>query len=110
MAAKPLKSPKAVPDVNYGNVSKICPQMQVGWVPKAQDFLTDYFGALKDISAWTKEITPDQYDAPPAIDYDRMSEDCLTLDVMVPRRAFNDKNYYLREFPDRCRRPREAGG
>ncbi|KAH9205609.1 Alpha/Beta hydrolase protein [Leptodontidium sp. 2 PMI_412] len=75
--------------VNNGSVDHKCPQAQVGWVPFAEEFLKGFGGVLD--YKWRNEINPEDYgDMPDPID--GVDEDCLTLDVMVPKTVWENRN------------------
>lgn len=65
----PVPPQKKSNGVNEGLKERICPQYQVGWVPKAFDFLGCYAGALNKTSYcsfgdnWTDPINPSDYTA-----------------------------------------------
>ncbi|KAI4267859.1 MAG: hypothetical protein L6R35_006820, partial [Caloplaca aegaea] len=46
--------------VNYGLVDNVCPQAQVGWAPKAMEFLQDFPNAPA-LAKWTDPITAADY-------------------------------------------------
>lgn len=76
-------------DVNKGELDHKCPQAQVGWVPFAKEFLESFQGVLD--YKWRKEIKPEDYgEMPPPID--GVHEDCLTLDVIVPKSVWENRN------------------
>ena len=70
----------------------MCPQEQAGWIPFAQEFLADYLERNNELAEkWSHPITAeDNYtwsdELPPV---PNMSESCLTLDVMVPKRVYD---------------------
>ncbi|KAL8866452.1 MAG: hypothetical protein Q9174_006295 [Haloplaca sp. 1 TL-2023] len=76
--------------VNHGWNGNICPQVQLGWVPKAMEFLEDFKNppALAD---WEDPISPADY-GPLQYPAENVSEDCLTLDVMVPKAVWEDRD------------------
>ena len=63
----PIPPQKKSKDVNEGLEERICPQYQVGWVPKALEFLNCYAGALNETrycsfkDNWTEPIDPSDY-------------------------------------------------
>ncbi|KAL2072020.1 hypothetical protein VTL71DRAFT_11363 [Oculimacula yallundae] len=75
-------------NVNNGSVDHKCPQAQVGWFPIEQEFLQG-FGKLLD-PKWRKKIDPKDYGAMPA-PVEGVHEDCLTLDVIVPKRVWENR-------------------
>ncbi len=82
--------------MNNGSDFKICPQKQIGWAYPAFNFLTDYFNITKPLVGWTEPIEPEMY--PRMGDPDPQAhESCLTLDVMVPHRAFKNKDKQKRK-------------
>ncbi|KAL8916037.1 MAG: hypothetical protein Q9172_006492 [Xanthocarpia lactea] len=96
--AEPLSILKRTEGVNYGLVENVCPQAQVGWAPKAMEFVKDFPNAPA-LDKWTDPITaadygPTQY--PPknarTKPVDPVSEDCLTLDVVVPKSVWDSRN------------------
>ncbi|KAL8887208.1 MAG: hypothetical protein Q9215_005194 [Flavoplaca cf. flavocitrina] len=93
----PIPIQKRTEGVNYGLVENVCPQAQVGWAPKAMEFLRDFPNAPA-LAKWTDPITaadygPTQY--PPknarTNPADPVSEDCLTLDVVVPKSVWDSR-------------------
>lgn len=93
-AAKAIEEVKGDKPLNDGQHTVVCPQTQVGWVPYAFDFLQDYMNPLSVLDKkWQYPITPENNytwskDVPLI---PNMDESCLTLDVIVPKRAYNDK-------------------
>ncbi len=76
---------------NNGSRTRICPQATVGWGQFAfPTFLLDRFARL-DLRNWTRPIGTDQYGDVPEL-WPGMSEDCLTLDVFVPRSTWKKKD------------------
>ena len=71
----------------------VCPQEQAGWVQFQEEFMIDYLEKINEIAKkWSYPITPgDNYtwsdDRTPV---PNMSESCLTLDVMVPKRVYDN--------------------
>ena len=47
-------------DVNYGSNENVCLQVQVGWAPKALEFLMD-FPNISALANWKDRITPADY-------------------------------------------------
>ncbi|KAG7008972.1 hypothetical protein G7Y79_00004g015560 [Physcia stellaris] len=76
--------------VNYGWNENVCPQVQAGWAPKAMDFLTD-FENPSALANWTDPVTPADY-GPVQYPPKPVGEDCLTLDVLVPKTVWDKKN------------------
>ena len=84
--------------LNIGENSAICPQIQVGWVAPQVKFLADYYGG-KGIDNWTQPI--EDYDYSPITPQNiskLASEDCLTLDVMVPKTTWNTRTTVKRKW------------
>ncbi|CZT01721.1 hypothetical protein WAI453_006765 [Rhynchosporium graminicola] len=75
-------------DVNKGSIDNKCPQAQVGWVPLATEFLQGFDKVLN--KKWKKEIKPENY-GPMPDPIEGVHEDCLTLDVMVPKRVWENR-------------------
>ena len=75
----PVPPRKRSKDVNLGLKERVCPQYQVGWVPKAFEFLNCYAGALiKPPSCslndnWTEPIDSSDY---PSFDGSGFIENC----------------------------------
>ena len=75
----PVPPRKKSKEVNQGLEERICPQYQVGWVPKAFDFLNCYAGVLNEPQYcsfkdnWTELIDPSDY---PAFDGSGFQENC----------------------------------
>lgn len=70
----------------------MCPQEQVGWFPFAKEFLADYLEGNNELAEkWSHPITPENnYTwSEELIPIPNMSESCLTLDVMVPKRVYD---------------------
>ncbi|KAI4259317.1 MAG: hypothetical protein L6R42_004630 [Xanthoria sp. 1 TBL-2021] len=76
--------------VNYGWNENVCPQVQVGWAPKALEFLAD-FQDPPALANWTDPISAADY-GPIQYPPKNASEDCLTLDVMVPKTVWDRRN------------------
>ncbi|KAK0101748.1 hypothetical protein ONS95_006900 [Cadophora gregata] len=76
-------------EVNKGLVDHKCPQEQVGWVPIAKDFLGNFSEGILP-PRWRDEIKPEDYGAMPE-PIPGVDEDCLTLDVMVPKTVWEKK-------------------
>ncbi|KAL8877060.1 MAG: hypothetical protein Q9198_004852 [Flavoplaca austrocitrina] len=81
---------KRTEGVNYGLVENVCPQAQVGWAPKAMEFLKDFPNAPA-LAKWTEPITAADY-GPTQYPPKNVSEDCLTLDVVVPKSVWDNRN------------------
>ncbi|KAL9016553.1 MAG: hypothetical protein Q9180_008794 [Flavoplaca navasiana] len=58
--AEPIHIQKDTEGVNYGLVDNVCPQAQVGWAPKAMEFLKDFPNAPA-LAKWTDPITAADY-------------------------------------------------
>lgn len=93
--AEPRKRTTKTKGVNHGTEGRICHQQQVAWVPEQLDFIKSY-SLQQDLSPWTKG--PPDFSKLPLPDPDpRSSEDCLLLDVVVPKEIWekrNDKEFY----------------
>ncbi|KAL8756088.1 MAG: hypothetical protein Q9199_003187 [Rusavskia elegans] len=76
--------------VNYGWNENVCPQVQMGWAPKASEFLAD-FQDPPALANWTDPISAADY-GPIQYPPKDASEDCLTLDVMVPKTVWDSRN------------------
>ncbi|KAF2167043.1 hypothetical protein M409DRAFT_54257 [Zasmidium cellare ATCC 36951] len=76
---------------NDGSRSAICPQYQVGWYPAAEEFIEDMLLIPALPSKWTKKINVDDYEKlNPKQELDpRSSEDCLLLDISVPKHVWD---------------------
>ncbi|KAI4122739.1 MAG: hypothetical protein LQ341_007275, partial [Variospora aurantia] len=85
----PLPVQKYTEGVNYGLVENVCPQVQVGWAPKAMEFLMD-FPTAAALAKWKDPITAADY-GPTQYPPKNVSEDCLTLDVMVPKSVWDSR-------------------
>lgn len=44
--------------INNGSVANICPQMVIGWVPKATEFMLDFNKTLFPVK-WLTEVKPE---------------------------------------------------
>lgn len=73
---------KADKPVNEGSSYRVCHQTTGKWFTPAQDFIGAW--ALGDISKYTKPPTDNGPEEPPA-KLPNASEDCLLLDVVVPK-------------------------
>lgn len=82
--------PEKIPK-NNGSRRAICPQYQVGWVPAAKDFVHDMLLSPVLPSKWKNPISPGDYGAKPELD-PASSEDCLLLDVLVPKTSWDTRN------------------
>ncbi|KAL8792156.1 MAG: hypothetical protein Q9195_005252 [Heterodermia aff. obscurata] len=75
----PVPPQKKSEDVNKGLEERVCPQYQVGWVPKAFEFLNCYAGALNEPPScsfkdnWTTPIDASDY---PNFDGQGILENC----------------------------------
>ncbi|KAL8830863.1 MAG: hypothetical protein Q9170_005546 [Blastenia crenularia] len=87
---EPTYISKDTEGVNYGSNDNVCPQAQVGWAAKAMEFLKD-FPIPSALASWTDPITPAEY-GPIQYPPKNVSEDCLTLDVMVPKTVWDKRN------------------
>jgi hypothetical protein len=83
--------------IHNGTGVRKCPQAQPGWVFKAVEFLSDFATSqdgdkrLKPLpSKWDNPITADDYVDPSNGTY-AGSEDCLYLDVYVPKDVYIDR-------------------
>ncbi|KAL8875091.1 MAG: hypothetical protein Q9198_006502, partial [Flavoplaca austrocitrina] len=85
----PIPIQKRTEGVNYGLVENVCPQAQVGWAPKAMEFLRDFPNAPA-LAKWTDPITAADY-GPTQYPPKNVSEDCLTLDVVVPKSVWDSR-------------------
>ncbi|KAJ5046325.1 uncharacterized protein L3040_003571 [Drepanopeziza brunnea f. sp. 'multigermtubi'] len=80
-------------EVNTGAVDHKCPQTQVGWVPVAEAFLKDFANTTKLLPAkWKNEIDSPDYNQTMPAPVPGVHEDCLTLDVMVPKAVWENRN------------------
>ena len=80
------------PPLNVGNVSAICPQITPGWFPPAAGFLSDYFGPSIISEKWDKELPPKDYEAISKSNISNLAnEDCLTLDVILPKSTWANR-------------------
>ncbi|KAL8653528.1 MAG: hypothetical protein Q9226_003817 [Calogaya cf. arnoldii] len=93
--------------VNYGWNDNVCSQAQVGWAPKAMEFMSD-FSNTSALADWKDPITeadygPIQVPAKNGLLFTThfkarinvakpVSEDCLTLDVMVPKTVWDRRH------------------
>ena len=76
--------------VNNGSVGSICPQSQPAWTPLQYEFSLAYAqgipfnmtAAAAALAAANLSTTPDP----------RTTEDCLFLDVFVPKNIFNNRS------------------
>lgn len=48
-------------EINNGSTSRVCPQMQVGWVPEAFKFLQDFAEDDENLNNWKTPINPKDY-------------------------------------------------
>lgn len=78
--------------VQNGSVGRICPQAGPAWIPVATDFLLALIaGDASDfnLTAVEQQVQAESANATaPQID-SRMTEDCLFLDVIVPKKVFD---------------------
>lgn len=80
--------------VNNGTRRAICPQFQVGWGSAAKEFVHDMLLEPVLPGKWKDPITTDQYEhyeKKPQLDPES-SEDCLLLDVLVPKIVWERRN------------------
>ncbi|CAG8955610.1 hypothetical protein HYFRA_00009564 [Hymenoscyphus fraxineus] len=80
------------PKINYGPKSYICPQTPPGWVAIGTNFVEGFNNKTWD-AKWEKPINASDYGAIPK-QSDLVSEDCLLLDVMVPKPLWESRKYY----------------
>ena len=111
--------------VNDGWNDNVCPQVQLGWARKAMEFLKDFPSSSALHDKWEKPISVEDYGPmqnppkPGTLSRIRcagcrltksvtVSEDCLTLDVMVPKvvwdrrkggQALGGKSDYFHIYP-----------
>lgn len=83
------------PDVQNGSFSPICPQAGPGWLAVGQAFTTAF--ALGNASSfnYTQAVAAAQAaaaSAPPYMPSPQETEDCLFLDVKVPKSVFDNAN------------------
>ncbi|KAF2826422.1 alpha/beta-hydrolase [Ophiobolus disseminans] len=81
-------------EFNNGSRRAICPQFRAGWMPAAEDFVTDVL--LENVldNKWDVPISPGDYERfkrKPEVHQDS-SEDCLLLDVMVPKKVWERRD------------------
>ncbi|KAI9806534.1 MAG: hypothetical protein M1833_003721 [Piccolia ochrophora] len=92
---------KPDPTVQKGDVGRICPQARPAWgliVPQVvQAILTGNLSALPEANA-SSTPSGDPSSLIPGPD-PRETEDCLFLDVIVPKEAFDQKNKHKRKAP-----------
>ncbi|OWO97547.1 hypothetical protein B2J93_658 [Marssonina coronariae] len=80
-------------EVNDGSTDHRCPQAQVGWVPLAEQFLSDFGNTSRLLPLkWRDVIDPKDYKKPMPDPIEKVHEDCLTLDVMVPKSVWKNRN------------------
>ncbi|KAK2628791.1 hypothetical protein QTJ16_001894 [Diplocarpon rosae] len=80
-------------EVNDGSTDHKCPQAQVGWVPLAEEFLNDFGNTSQFLPLrWRNVIEPKDYKKPMPDPIAGVHEDCLTLDVMVPKSVWENRN------------------
>ena len=110
----PVPPQKKSKEVNQGLKERTCPQYQVGWAPKAFEFLNCYAGVLNETQYcsfkdnWTEPIdTSDYADFTESGLNEKCSralsqssifanqvlvnEDCLLLDVFVPKSVWGNR-------------------
>lgn len=90
---QPPQSPREVNrTVNNGDDSRICIQTLTKWMGPAKGFIKDYTNPLVQIKDTEWVIPPVWVSDPPGLPKDpRENEDCLFLDVFVPRPVFDNK-------------------
>ena len=77
--------------INDGSLGRICPQANPVWIALAQEFLPAYLtGKPFNVSAAVAALSANSTGLP-AID-PRTTEDCLFLDVAVPKTIFDERN------------------
>ena len=81
--------------VQDGSVGRICPQAVPGWVPVQDEFVADLIAG--NASSFKLTQAEQQYqigsqNAPPPTVDPRTTEDCLFLDVIVPKKVFDGAN------------------
>lgn len=75
--------------VNNGSVAANCPQAQGSWHLIANQFVPLYLAGTAFDYEWAAKNVAHE---PPSSVYEGGNEDCLFLDVIVPKYAFNNGN------------------
>lgn len=80
--------------IDQGKIGRVCPQANPGWSAIALQFVPAYLaGKTFDVSALESTLTNVSSSPPPPQD-PRESEDCLFLDIVVPRKVFEQAAPY----------------
>ncbi|KIW01659.1 hypothetical protein, variant [Verruconis gallopava] len=93
----PVKPWELNENVNEGKDYKICPQHKIGWLEFAQEFGQTYALSTGSIPPkWNYPISPANnytYPIPPERSSTlNVTEDCLYLDVMVPKKVWDERD------------------
>ncbi|KAL7815507.1 alpha/beta-hydrolase [Trichoderma gracile] len=75
--------------VQDGSVGKVCPQANPNWLALGEMFTAAY--GLKQLPFNVTLAKEDLSQLPPPSQDDRINEDCLVLDVLVPKKVFDKK-------------------
>ena len=87
----PVPPQRKSKDVNEGLQERVCPQYQVGWVPKAFEFLGCYAGALSEKAScsfkdnWTNPIDPSEYSEFDGSGFIENCNSCLSLQSLLAK-------------------------
>jgi carboxylesterase type B len=79
-------------DVQNGSIGKVCPQQSPGWTAIAEQFVVAWSTGQLPFNFTEAEIIANNT-TPPSPDT-RTTEDCLVLDVIVPKAIFEQNSNY----------------
>jgi acetyl esterase/lipase len=81
--------------VQNGSVDRICPQAYPAWLAVGDEFVAALIagnGSTFNTTAVVQQLEIEEQNAPPAQLDPRTTEDCLFLDVIVPKKVFDGAN------------------